>query len=306
MKIAIVGFGYWGEKLVKILLNFEKSTVGYLCIVDTDKTKKAKAYEYRLDFFNNLSEVYDRVDVCIIATWETTHYTIAKQCLLAGKHILVEKPICLNSIQLRDLLKIAKKKKLIVMQDETFLYDKSFLSLKKEIKRNNIGRLLRIDSWRFSPNIIKPYTNVIVDLFPHDLSIFYSLLRKKSMKTKISKKVFLNKNRDSAFIELKFNSCLTYSFLSWIYPETKREMIFYGKKGVLSWQKKDNKSDEIRKYFYNENKQLILKNKKTIKGKDKTLYEVMKSFFNRIRTQRSTEKILIEKSKLLESILKDI
>lgn len=309
MRVAIIGFGYWGEILFKFTVGLKKY-IDYICVVDKDLTKREKAIKYKVDFFESIEQVFEKVDVFIIATWENTHYELVKQCLLRGKHVFVEKPLAVNLKEVRQLVKIARENNLILMVDHTLIYDKSFCLLKKKIERGEIGELLKIDSFRFSVNIIKPFTNVVIDLFPHDVSIFCSLLDRRLAKIDmVNTNRLLNKQCDSAQITLNFGSVVTNSFLSWTYPIPRREMVFYGKEGVLSWEKKDSQTDIIKRYLYNTENKLEIKKETEIGQKNKTLLTVIEAFFQGVITLSqpltSGEKVWPE-IQILENVLKEI
>lgn len=308
MKIAVIGFGNWGEKLVNSLSGF-KNIIDYLCVVDIDKSKKEKAKKYRLDFFLSYRQVYEKVDAFIIASWENTHYKIAKDCLLKNKHVLVEKPLAINYQEAKELVKIAQKNRLTLMVDNTFLFDKSFLFLKDRIEKNQIGLLFKIDSIRFSSNIIKPFTNIIVDLLPHDISIFYSLFKKQPFKINCDRQTLVNEYCDNAQIKMNFGSVVTCSFLSWTFPLNRREMIFYGSKRILLWQKKDINTDSIVCFKYNKRKKAKIEERIEMgdKGKvlEKVLSEFLLSILNKREPRTSGEKVLPE-VKLLEEVLKKV
>lgn len=307
MKIAILGFGYWGEKLLKSLLSIKMKNDS-LWVVDIDKKKQEKAKKYGVKFSTDIKLVYSKVDAFIIATWENTHYELTKKCLLNKKHVLVEKPLSFTYNQAKELVKIAEKNKLTLMVDNTFLYDKSFLLIKKEVEKGKIGILKQINSFRCSTNIIKPFTNVIFDLFPHDISIFYSLLRPKLSPMRINLHCWKlkNKNYDNAWITLNFNSVVINSFLSWTYPLNKREMVFYGSQGSILWRKKTDNSDDIIFFKYIKGKTREIK-KIEVDKKKETLKNVLKEFIkcilNKKEPKTSGKKVLPE-IKILEDIYK--
>jgi predicted dehydrogenase len=305
MKIAIIGLGYWGGIILRNTQSFKKK-INYLCAVDKNPSQKKKAKGYKIDFFNNINKALKHVEIVIIATWENTHYQLAKRCLLEKKHVLVEKPLAVSFKEAQELVKLAQKNKVVLMVDHTFLFDKSFLIIKEKIDKGVIGNLLRIDSFRFSPNIFKPLTNVIIDLLPHDLAIFSDLIHKKVKVISVNRQKLLNKNDDNAHIVLKFGSVITNSFLSWTHPLNRREMIFYGSKGIICWQKKDISFDFLN-FFEYQGEKAILKRKLEVGEKNKTLNFVLEEFFNSIKNKkepRSSGKEALPQAKILEQVLK--
>jgi len=309
MKLAIIGFGYWGEIIFKTLKN-SKINFDYLCGVDVDKKRITKIKSYHIDCFNNFRKVLDKVDSVIIATGENSHYQIAKDCLLSKKHVLVAKPLALKFKQAKKLVEIAKKNNLTLMVDNTFLFDKSFLFLKDKIKKGNIGKIKQIDSFRFSCNINRPFSNAIIDLLPHDLSIFFTLFGEKLIKIRMVEFTnLLGKQIDKAQVSLKIGKIKTNSFFSWVAPINRREMIFYGSKGVFIWQKQDAENDLILFFKYKYQKKLELKKEIRVKNKGETLVKVLDHFLRSIKNKKepltSGYKVLPE-IKVLENVLKEI
>ena len=307
LRIALVGFGYWGKRLLKPLLTLS-SSLDYFCIVDSNLQKVEKFAGHQLDFFSKLNKkVYDKIDACILAVPENVHYQLAKEALLNGKHVLVEKPLAFKYSEAKELTQMATQKKLTLMVDNTFLFDKSFLFLEEKIKKGIIGKLLKIESFRCSPNIIKPKINVLIDLFPHDLSIFSNLVDQKLLKLDVSCSSMVSRSCDSVQVRLDFDSVITYSFLSWTYPIKKRELVLYGTKGVFFWHQIDTLTDEIIYYQYNKKKQAIEKERRKIKNKDKTLQAVVYEFLQSIvevREPRTSGRKVLPEIKILEKTLK--
>src|SRR4029077_18147795 len=63
-----------------------------------------------------------RIDAVVIATPVSTHYPFARQALLAGKHVLVEKPLATSTVKVLELIELADKQNKVLMVDHTFLY----------------------------------------------------------------------------------------------------------------------------------------------------------------------------------------
>lgn len=131
-KLLVIGAGYWGSKLIE---RFDK-LVGKenVFVVDSSKTvqEARKDREVRLDYNLALEDLAP--DACVIATLPGTHYEIAKQCLEAGKHVLVEKPLALNATHARELVALAQAKRLVLLTDSTWLYDSRVAMLIQEIQ----------------------------------------------------------------------------------------------------------------------------------------------------------------------------
>ncbi len=119
------------------------------------------------------------VDAVAIVTPVFAHFDLAKEALLAGKHIFVEKPFTATSAQARELIDLAAKKNLKIMVDHTFLFTGAVRKIKQVIDSGELGRLLFYDSVRVNLGLFQHDVNVIWDLAPHDLSIMDYVIDKK-------------------------------------------------------------------------------------------------------------------------------
>ncbi len=131
----------------------------------------------------------DEIELVIVNTPNHLHYQQAKQVLLAGKHVLVEKPVTATSAQLMELFNIAKQqnKHLLVYQNRR--WDSDFLSVKEVIESGRLGDLVeahfRFDRYKpvLSPKVFKETaandaSGLVYDLGPHLLDQVISLFGK--------------------------------------------------------------------------------------------------------------------------------
>lgn len=287
MKIGIIGYGYWG----KIWANNVRKSDGIelVGVYDTDSNKREKAREQRVEFVDSVGELLNRVQAVIVATPETTHASVTKTCLLAGKHVLVEKPASTVYREAAELVKIAEGSNLVLMVDNTFRYDRSYLELKELVKTGVIGSLKKIVSYRFSLNINKPQIGVITDLMPHDLSLFIDLVGGVPVTWSVKLDCLYNSHGDSADIEMDFGKVKMRSYLSWIYPFARREMYFLGEKGTLSWLKKDGDADILKHHAYDRNHNLELVKEWEVTGKSNTLMTVLDHFTDCVQGKKQPE-----------------
>lgn len=135
MKVLLTGCGYWGSKLLEKfvpLLGLENTY-----IYDTDPSKESTLmakYKGALPGGRKIAlnlQGDSLLDAVAIATPSHTHYEIAKQCLEAGKHVLIEKPMTLDYTQAVELVELAQQKKLTLMTDSTFLYSNAVSNLSR-------------------------------------------------------------------------------------------------------------------------------------------------------------------------------
>lgn len=149
MKVGLVGAGAVANKFH--LPTWRKLGVPVQIISDLNlKSARFAARRFKIpavcyDLEDVLRTGVDIVDIC---TPVQTHYDIAKRCLAAGKHVLIEKPLTADSAQAIELADIAKKKKLALFVNQNHIFSSAVTGLKKLIEEE-FGELLflSVDWW---------------------------------------------------------------------------------------------------------------------------------------------------------------
>src|SRR5512135_3745544 len=124
VKVGVVGYGYWGPNVAR---NFHSSPEVKLTTVSDVSEKRLVLARDHYPFVKGLKNPLELiksadVDAVAIVTPVFTHYALAKEALLAGKHVFVEKPFTSTSAQARELIDLAARRGLKIMVDHTFLF----------------------------------------------------------------------------------------------------------------------------------------------------------------------------------------
>jgi len=143
MNVALIGAGYWGPNLARVFFGLPGCNLHTICDKKKDRLDSIKAS------FPNINTTPDyksllgnpELEAIAIATEVQYHYEIAKKCLLAGKHVLVEKPLALNSDECKDLIGVAKAKNRLLMVGHLLEYHPAVRKLKKLIDSRELGRI---------------------------------------------------------------------------------------------------------------------------------------------------------------------
>lgn len=85
-------------------------------------------------------------DIVYIGTINTKHYEVAMRALSEGKHVLCEKPLCMNEKQSRRLLETAKAKGLFCMEAVWTRFFPAFTFLKEQIEKGELGDVLEVEA----------------------------------------------------------------------------------------------------------------------------------------------------------------
>ena len=181
ISLALLGGGYWGSKLAYEYNQFQKEIgndqFSFIGIADTDKKRL-------LEIGNLLnlptSMLFTDVEKCLknpeidaihIATPSETHYDLANQGLLENKHILLEKPMALDSRSAFKLARLAEKNGRILLVGHIFRFNAALTSAKLILEKSGIGKINYLQlSWLDELNPI-PSRDIIFDLLPHPIDI---------------------------------------------------------------------------------------------------------------------------------------
>ncbi len=252
LKIAVIGLGYWGPNYVRNFITHNKTEVVWACDLSKQLLKKIGKNYPHLKLTTDYQKILDdnKINLVAIATPPETHYKIAKDCLLSGKHILVAKPLATKSSQAENLLRIASKKNLMLHCDLTYLYTGAVKAIKGLLDKNTIGRPLYYDSTRSNLGLIQKDVNVIWDLVPHDLAILSSCFNLKPEKIFCtgSKHHGENIKEEMAHVTINYSdNFIAHVHVSWISPVKLRTILIGGVKKMIYYN--DVEPDEKIKIY---------------------------------------------------------
>jgi predicted dehydrogenase len=239
---ALIGYGYWGPNLLRNLLTESGGDVLYVCDVRKERLDDLKKKYPKVRTILNYKDILSdkKVDAIVIATPTKTHYKIAKESIMAGKDVLIEKPATSTYNESKKLINIANKKGKIIMVDHTFLFNKAVHLIKSLIEKGELGDILYIDAERANLGIFQEDTNVIYDLAAHDFSIIQFLLDKKAKNIAAHGSTHFGKHEDIAHIMINYpDNIFAHIHVSWLCPLKLRRMIVVGTKKMLVYDENE-------------------------------------------------------------------
>jgi len=243
-KLGLVGCGYWGPNIVR---NIQKTqNIDLEFVVDQDEAVINK--QPPVSFYQDLDSALVRhgnVDGVIIATPISTHFTIAKQILEAGKSVLIQKPMAMSIEECEELEEIAKSKGLTLMIAHTFLFTGAVRKLKELADSGQIGNLKHFDSTRINLGLFQRDSNVVWDLAPHDFSILHYLIGdlKPVFLSAVGSSHTPKGNADVVNISIQYeNNFSAHIHISWFSPIKVRNIILNGDQKMVVYD--DNKPSE--------------------------------------------------------------
>jgi len=251
INLGIIGYGYWGPNLAR---NFFAAND---CTLKTVADGRPERLAVLAKVFPSVKGVKDaddiindtEIDAVVIATSVFSHFPLAKKALLAGKHVLIEKPMTSSVAEADELIELAAKRGLTLMVDHTFLYTGAVQKMKEIMDSKVIGVPRYFDSSRINLGLFQPDVNVIWDLAPHDLSILTYLVKETPASinaTGISHTQ--NGIENIAYMTVSYDSDFIAHFnVSWTSPVKVRQTLIGGDAKMIVYNDLEP-SEKIRVY----------------------------------------------------------
>ncbi len=236
MKIGVVGLGYWGPNLVRNFFATEGVTGVVCCDVEEQRLRKIKKTFTTAEVTTSFDSLLLRPEVTAIAiaTPVSTHFSLAKQALRAGKHVLLEKPMTTRGDHARELIALAEEQGLTLMVDHTFVYTGAVRKIKEMIQRGEIGDILYFDSVRVNLGLFQHDTNVIWDLAPHDVAIMNHLIDREPVSVSAVGVSHYNCLEDVAYLTVHFaDNLIAHFHVNWLSPVKVRRILLGGSKHMV-------------------------------------------------------------------------
>ena len=231
MKIGVVGYGYWGPNLVRNFLGIEGVSGVSIADLNPKRLKIASMRHSGCFLTTNYDDLLKDADIEAIAisTPVDSHYVLAKQALLAGKHVLVEKPLASSVSQARELWELALKKNRTLMVDHTFVYTGAVRKIKEIISGGTIGDPIYYDSARVNLGLFQHDVNVIWDLAPHDISIIDFLFDLNEAEVSALGSCYKSMNEAISYVTIYLdNGLIAHLNVSWLSPVKVRTVMIGG------------------------------------------------------------------------------
>lgn len=227
--VAIVGCGYWGINYVRVFSELSQTQVVAVCDQRAERLQEVGRRFPGLDLTTDVAEVLrrDDVDAVVVATPATKHYEVARASLMAGKHVLVEKPITMQADHAKDLVSLAEDRGLTLMVGHIFLYNAGIKLVKGSLNHDEASRVYYLYARRSNLGPIRQDVNALWDLAPHDVSIFnYLLDSTPSWVSATGSKVLQSCCEDVGFISLGYpGGVIGHIHVSWVDPNKVREVV---------------------------------------------------------------------------------
>lgn len=250
LRVGLVGLGYWGPNLLRVLGDLDGVQLSWLCDLDESRLER---YAHRTPEAHVTTEVGDllddaELDAIFIATPVFTHFDLASRSLAAGKHTFVEKPLAASADDACKLVTLAAERDLRLMCGHTFLFSPPVNAIKDLLDAGALGELYFISSSRVNLGLHQRDVSVVWDLGPHDFSILLHWLGELPVTVRATGRDSVVPGiPDVAFIALTYASGLVVNVeLSWLAPSKLRRTVIVASEKMVVYA--DGTPEPVRIY----------------------------------------------------------
>ncbi|MDX6696406.1 MAG: hypothetical protein QOF02_4009 [Blastocatellia bacterium] len=235
--IGVIGCGYWGPNLLRNFAENEGARLRWMCDLDAKRLEALKRRyplaETTRDYKRLLTDT--ELEAVVIATPVATHYNFAREALLAGKHVLIEKPFTASVREAEELIELATSAGLTLMVDHTFIYTGAVRKIKEIVESGELGELLYFDSTRINLGLFQHDINVVWDLAPHDLSIMDYILNRQASALSATGSCHIERGIENiAYVMLKFtDEFIAHFHFNWLSPVKIRRTLIAGSRKMV-------------------------------------------------------------------------
>lgn len=239
--VAVVGAGFWGKNVVKTLASLNvlgavaESSNSIRESLFNEKLGKIRIIENYKDFLDDPS-----VSAIAIATPVSTHYSIAKECLCAGKDVFVEKPMALSVKEAEDLVNTAEKHKNILMTGHLLMYKPAIEFIKYYLDEGHLGQVYSLHQERAKLGKARVVENALWSLGVHDVAALIYLCGEGPNKTFcVGHRTPMAIVEDDTYLHMSFSQGkVAHLHNSWLWPEDRRCLTIIGEKAMLIYDEK--------------------------------------------------------------------
>ena len=230
LRIGVIGAGHFGRFHALKIASSQRATLAGVHDRDTDRAARVGAEAGGAPALD-LPTLFASVDAVVIAAPADAHFELAEQALLAGRHVLVEKPLAATLAQADRLAALAHQTGLVLQVGHLLRY-----SAEHHAIAARIARPLYIEATRIAP--FKPRgtdVSVILDLMIHDLDLVLSLVDSEIESVDALGAAVSSQFEDIANARVRFaNGCVATITASRISLKTERKMRLFSEEGYCS------------------------------------------------------------------------
>lgn len=230
--VGMIGAGRWGGNWIRTLAALPHTQLRWVCDVSPASLERIRLQFPNVRTTTCLDDLLAdaTLDGIVIATIAPTHFDVARKALLAGKHVMVEKPMTLTTRDAVELTDLAKRLHRVLMVGHLLEYHPIIRHIRGMIESGELGDVYYLYQQRLNLGTIRADENAWWSLAPHDISVANRLLGAAPISVQCRGQNIVNGHvADVVFAALEYpGGKLAHVHVSWLDPQKSRKLVVIG------------------------------------------------------------------------------
>lgn len=249
LKIAQIGYGYWGANVARKLL--ASGMFEFVCLAEKEENRRTAAVRQLPKSIRVVEDYRDAlemdIDAVAICTQTEYSYDIAMDAMKRGKHVFIEKPIATTVERTQELIRMARGQGLILHCDHLMIYNPVIRYVKEMVTKGELGELMYVDVQRINLGPIRKDINAMLDLAVHDIAVIdYLVDGLVPDRLNAIGASFFGQREAITYLSMKMGEMLVNINSSWLSPVKVRRTMIAGTKKMAIFD--DVKMEKLRIY----------------------------------------------------------
>jgi predicted dehydrogenase len=235
--VALVGCGYWGRNIARNL--YQLGALRLVCDTSAGALAGVRAAHPGVRTARTVAAALKdpAVHAVAIAAPAVRHYALAKQVLLAGKDVFVEKPLALELREAEELVELARERRRVLMVGHLLEYHPAIRKLKELVDAGELGEIHHVYSNRLNLGKVRREENILWSFAPHDVAVILRLMGALPFQVVACGGAYLQPNiADVTVTHLLFdNGVRAHVHVSWLHPFKEQRLVVVGSRKMATF-----------------------------------------------------------------------
>lgn len=231
---AVLGVGAWGRNHCRVLTRLGQLRAAFDPQHDALLTLDAAVRRESVDAILN----DPLISGVVIATPARTHFELARAAMLAGKDVLVEKPLTLHEAEGEELVRLSRSLGRVLMVGHITLYHPALCALRGLLQSGDLGRIRYLYSNRLNLGTVRESEDILWSFAPHDIAAFLDLTGNWPLRVGASGGSYLREGRaDVTVTHFEFPEGVRgHIFVSWLHPTKEHRLVVIGEQRMAVFE----------------------------------------------------------------------
>jgi len=233
--VAHIGSGYWGKNIVRNL--YDLRVLKVICDKNRDALAAFQQAYPELEYATDIDEILcdATIPTVTIATPASTHFTLARRALQAGKDVFVEKPLALNPKEGQQLCEIAESEGRILMVGHILRYHPAVEKIKELLDQDVLGGIKYCACNRLNLGKVRNEENILWSFAPHDISVLLYLIGSDPDDVQSTGEIILQPGiHDVTQTIIRWrDGVMAMLNVSWLHPYKEHKLVIVGDKAMI-------------------------------------------------------------------------